>query len=114
MIRRDAPSASLLSQLPWLFDANSWAQVRGPLAERSSPEGGQWPLGNGRVFAHAGAGTPCNRLSGIVGPRYGAHSFGDCWLELASDQHAVALPYQEIWRPRESGVLVTHAHDRVL
>jgi len=25
VIRRDAPSASLLSQLPWLLDANSWA-----------------------------------------------------------------------------------------
>ncbi len=114
MIRRDAPSASLLSQIPWLFDANSWALAAGPGTEPSSPDGGLWPLGNGKVFAHAGPRTPFNRLSGIVGPRYGTHSFGDCWLELASERHAVALPHQEIWRPRESGVLVTHAHDRAV
>jgi len=113
MIRRDAPSASLLSQLPWLFDANSWALATGPGME-APPVGGIWPLGNGRVFAHAGPALPFNRLSGIVGPHYGDPGFGDCWLELSSERHDVALPYQEIWRPRASGVLVTHAHDRAV
>lgn len=114
MIRRDAPSASLLSQLPWLLDANSWALSAGPGAEAPAAAGGVWPLGNGRVFAHAGPALPVNRLSGIVGPRYGCAGFGDCWLELASERHDVALPHQETWRPRESGVLVTHAHDRAV
>lgn len=114
MIRRDAPSASLLSQLPWLFDATSWALATGPGSESPAPGGGIWPLGNGRVFAYAGPAPPFNRLNGIVGPRYGPTTFGDCWLELASQWHDVALPYQEIWRPRESGVLVTHAHDRAV
>ncbi len=114
MIRRDAPSASLLSQLPWLFDANCWALVIGPGTEPPTADRGIWPLGNGKVFAHAGPDTPFNRLSGIVGPRYGSTTFGDCWLELASEQHDIPLSHQEIWRPRESGVLVTHAHDRAV
>jgi hypothetical protein len=113
MIRRDAPSASLLSQLPWLFDANSWGLAPTPGMDAPAV-GGAWPLGNGRVFAHAGPALPASRLSGIVGPTYGSASFGDCWLELVSERQAVSLPYQEIWRPRESGVLVTHAHDRAV
>lgn len=49
-----------------------------------------------------------------MGPGYGFESFGDCWLELVSERRGVALPHQEIWRARESGVLVTHAHDRAV
>lgn len=114
MIRHDAPSASLLSQLPWLLDANSWALALKPGTEPPRGDAGIWPLGNGKVFAYAGAATPLNRLSDIVGPRYGFETFGDCWLELVSERRGVALPHQEIWRPRESGVLVTHAHDRAV
>ncbi|MBI2401778.1 MAG: hypothetical protein HYV20_03365 [Gemmatimonadetes bacterium] len=114
MIRRDAPSASLLSQLPWLLDANSWALALAPDADTPHRDAGVWPLGNGKVFAHAGAATPLNRLCDIVGPRYGFPSFGDCWLELSSERKSVALPHQAIWRARESGVLVTHAHDRAV
>jgi len=112
VIRRDAPSASLLSQLPWLLDANSWALA--PETGAPGRDAGIWPLGNGKVFAHAGAATPVNRLCDIVGPRYGFQSFGDCWLELTSERRSVALPYQAIWRARESGVLLTHAHDRAV
>jgi hypothetical protein len=66
------------------------------------------------VFAHAGSATPVNRLSDIVGPSYSFESFGDCWLELVSERRTVALSNQEIWRPRESGTLVTLAHDRAV
>ncbi|HLB34938.1 MAG TPA: hypothetical protein VJL31_00045 [Gemmatimonadales bacterium] len=114
MIRRDAPSASLLSQLPWLLDANSWALAMAPGSEPAGRDGGIWPLGNGRVFAHAGSAAPVSRLSDIVGPSYRFESFGDCWLELVSERHTVALSHQAIWRPRESGTLVTHAHDHAV
>ena len=113
MIRRDAPSASLLSQLPWLLDANAWAMALTPDQGPSGPAG-IWPLGNGKVFAHAGAATPLNSLSDIIGPRYGLQPFGHCWLELQAERRSVELAYQAIWRPRESGVLITHAHDRTV
>ena len=114
MIRRDAPSASLLSQLPWLLDANSWALELAPDTSPAGQAAGTWPLGNGKVFAHAGGTPPVNRLCDLVGPRYGFHAFGDCWVELSAERQSVALPYQAVWRPRESGVLVTHAHDRAV
>ncbi len=114
MIRRDAPSASLLSQLPWLLDANAWALALAPDVDAAGRDAGIWPLGNGKVFAHAGGATPFNRLCDIVGPRYGFQAFGDCWLELNAERHTVVLPSQAIWRPRESGVLITQAHDRAV
>ncbi len=99
----------MLSLLPWLLDANSWALDAAPDAAT-----GVWPVGNGQVFAHAGMGTPANRLQGIVGPTYQteelhcpAGDFGDCWVELETATGPVELPYHEIWRPRLSGVLVT-------
>lgn len=114
MTRRDAPSASLLSQLSWLLDANAWALTLGPDITASGRDAAIWPLGNGRVFAHAGSGRPLNRLCDIVGPRYGVRSFGECWVELDAERRSVVLPYQAIWRARQSGVLVTHAHDRTV
>ena len=110
----DAPLASLLTRLPWLLDANSWSLESGPGEPASVDDAGVWPVGNGRVFAHAGLKKPYNRLQGIVGPTYqtrGDYSvegaFGDCWLEVRAAAGTVELPYQSIWRPRNSGVLVT-------
>jgi hypothetical protein len=112
-MRCDPPPASLLSLLPWLLDANSWALEHGPHDVPSPDEAGVWPVGNGWVFAHAGLAQPFNRLQGIVGPTYQtdawhcpAGDYGDCWIELRGGRE-FALAQQQIWRPRHSGVLVT-------
>jgi hypothetical protein len=116
-LRRDVPSGSLLNQLPWLLDANSWELEHHGSDPLDLNASGVWPLGNGRVFAHAGLTLPFNRLQGMVGPTYQSGriwdptgDFGDCWLEL---EVGGSVPWrrQGIWRPRESGLLVTRATD---
>jgi hypothetical protein len=115
-MRCDPPPSSLLSILPWLLDANSWALERGPHDPVSADEAGVWPVGNGWMFAHAGLAQPYNRLQGIVGPTYQTdawHSptgdYGDCWIELWGDTE-ISLSQQQIWRPRHSGILVTRGY----
>lgn len=111
------PSGTLLVEHPWLLDANSCCLTW--TADTLRPdEAGVWAVGNGYIFAHAGLALPFNRLMGITGPTYqtdGHHrvegAFGDAWFELRSQAGALLWPRQQIWRPRQSGVLVTRAHD---
>jgi len=114
-LRRDVPSASLLNQLPWLLDANTWEHEHTFDRPFSPDASGVWPVGNGYTFAHAGLALPFNRLQGLVGPTYQtaevwspSGDFGDCWIDLRSAR-PVPTHRQGIWRPRESGVLVTRA-----
>ena len=111
------PADSLLARRPWLTNASSWCASTGPDDEYDVDDRGVWPIGNGYVFAHAGLAAPFNRLQGLVGPSYqteGVHrpsgAFGDCWAELRVGLKPVTLPHDHIWRPRESGVLVTVAY----
>ena len=111
------PADSLLARRPWLTNASSWCASTGPDDEYDVDDRGVWPIGNGYVFAHAGLAAPFNRLQGLVGPSYqteGVHrpsgAFGDCWAELRVGLEPVPLPHDHIWRPRESGVLVTVAY----
>lgn len=107
------PSASLLARLPWLTDANDWRLDwdGDPLPPHRS---GVWPIGNGRVFAHAGLALPFNRLQGITGPTYQTEgdrrvqgAFDACWLEVSRAGAPLDAVGHRIWRPRRSGVLVT-------
>jgi hypothetical protein len=107
------PPGSWLARYPWLTDANSWR-----LDWRSNAimphQSGVWPIGNGRVFAHAGLALPFNRLQGITGPTYQTRgdrrvegAFGDWWVDVARDGNPLVPTTHRIWRPRHSGVLVT-------
>jgi hypothetical protein len=107
------PAGSLLVRHPWLLDASTWRHDW-PGNTIAPHQSDAWPIGNGRVFAHAGLALPFNRLQAITGPTYQTEgdrrvegAFGDWWIEVARDGSPLVPTAHRIWRPRHSGVLVT-------
>ncbi len=108
----EPPEAEFFSNRKWLLDFSSWSSTGCGQQQPSDPRHmGDFPLGNGHVFALMGYACPINTLHNMAGPDYQqeANFFHDTSMALYVGGHEQSEPVisGSVFRIRHTAIVVT-------
>ncbi len=111
-VELELPSADFFSGREWLLDVSSW-QGTGCGQDQASDARhmGDFPLGNGHVFALMGYACPINTLHNMAGPNYQqeANFFHDTSMQVFANGQDSPEPVLDgsVFRVRHTAIIIT-------